>query len=159
LKREKFIKRIFDLRSEKEQQAMIALLKNIPLDAKNPLQGIVQETPKARTPDQNSLMWAGPLKDIAQQAYVDKRRYSSEIWHEHFKREHLPEDNWPELDRMVKDPENWKKWDVTPGGERVCSGSTKDLSPYGMSIYLEKIHADGANLGVMFSANPRQYGD
>lgn len=52
----------------------------------------------------------------------------------------------------------YKKWDYMPNGERVLVGSTTDLSKYGFGQYLEQIYANGASLGVMFSADERMYG-
>lgn len=119
------------------------------------VEGVIREPVKARKPDQNALMWVGPLKDLAEQAWVDGREYRPEMWHEYMKREHLPEDDDPDLARLVKSPETWQKWGITPGGDRVLAGSTTDLTVYGMSQYLEQIYAFGAGLGVMFSAGPR----
>lgn len=119
------------------------------------VEGVIREPVRARKLDQNALMWVGPLKDLAEQAWVQGRTYSPEVWHEHMKRTYLPEDDDPELSRLVKNPETWRKWDITPGGERVLAGSTTDLTVYGMSQYLEQLYAFGAGLGVMFSAGPR----
>lgn len=112
---------------------------------------VIREPEKPRKPDQNSLMWAGPLRDIADQAWVQGRRYPAETWHEHFKREFMPEDDDPELERLVTDHASYRKWDYDPmTGERVCIASTKRLKVRGMALYLEQLHAAGAELGVMF---------
>lgn len=125
----------------------MALIPNLPLDEENPLEILIREPVKMRGPDQNSLMWVGPLADIAAQAWVDGRRFSAEVWHEHFKRQYLPEEFDPELTK-----EGYRKWDYTPDGERVLIGSTKQLTKKGFSQYLEQIEADGANMGVQFGA-------
>ncbi len=119
------------------------------------VEGVIREPVKARKLDQNALMWAGPLKDLSQQAWVQGRTYSPEVWHEHMKRANLPEGDEEEFARLVKSPETYRKWDHTPDGERGLVGSTTQLTVYGMSQYLEQLYAFGAGLGVMFSAGPR----
>ena len=145
--RPKFQTRQVFLRTEQQRALVTALLPNLPLDEENPLEVVIRERVKARGLDQNALMWAGPLADIAAQAWVNGRQFSAEVWHEHFKREHLPEEFDPELTK-----EGYRKWDYTPAGERVLIGSTTQLTKRGFSQYLEQIEADGAGMGVMFGA-------
>lgn len=114
------------------------------------VQMVLREQPKVRTPDQNSAMWSGPLRDIEQQAYVDGKTYSAQVWHNTFKRLYLPEEFDPELCL-----DGYKKWDFDRDGERVLVGSTKMLTKKGFHQYLEQVLADGAGMGVMFSASPR----
>ncbi len=147
MSRQKFPTRQIMLRTVQQRGIVMALLPNLPLDEANPLEVIIREPVKARGPDQNSLMWAGPLADIAAQAWVDGRQFSAEVWHEHFKREYLPEEFDPELTK-----EGYRKWDYTPAGERVLIGSTTQLTKRGFSQYLEQIEADGAGMGVQFGA-------
>jgi len=151
MKRDKFNPRTIYLKSGVQQQHLIALIVNLPLDEENPLQVDIHELAKARTPDQNSLMWSGALSDLANQAYVNGRTFSADVWHEHMKREYLPEEFNPELCKK-----GYRKWDYAPSGERVLVGSTTQLTTKGFSKYLEQVHAFGAGLGVMFSANPRE---
>ena len=146
-----FQTRAIRLANDKIRAIAIAAVQNAP----DGIEVVLREPIKARKLDQNALMWAGPLKDLSQQAWVQGRTYSPEVWHEHMKRAHLPEDDDPELPRLVKNPETWRKWDITPGGERVLAGSTTDLTVYGMSQYLEQLYSFGAGQGVMFSAGPR----
>ncbi len=96
-------------------------------------------------------MWAGPLRDIAEQAWIEGRQHSAEVWHEYFKRELLPEEFDPERCK-----ENYAKWAYDPGGERVLIGSTTQLTVKGFAEYLTAIEAFGAALGVMFSASPNE---
>lgn len=117
------------------------------------VEAVIRHPVKARKLDQNALMWGGPLKDIAEQAWVNGRTYSAEIWHEQMKREYLPEVEHTDLARLVKNPETYRKWDITPLGDRVLVGSTTDLTVYGFSQYLEQVYAEGSNMGVLFSAN------
>lgn len=148
--RDKYVSRTFLLRTAAVKEVAIAAIRNAPEDNDKPIEVLIREQVKARKPDQNSLMWAGPLKDIEEQAYVDGRQYSATVWHEHFKREYLPEDFDPELCK-----EGYRKWDYTPKGDRVLVGSTTQLTVKGFAEYLTKVEADGANMGVLFHVNPR----
>ena len=150
--RQKFEQRKLLLRGQEQVDRAIALLRTVPLDEKKPLELLVREEVKARKPDQNSLMWAGPLKDIAEQAEIEKRRYSAEVWHEFFKEQFLPDFYDPEL---CKD-EKYQKWTEGPGGNQVLVGSSTDLTIKGFAQYLEQIHAFGAQLGVEFHEAPQR---
>jgi len=147
MSRQKFPTRQIMLRTVQQRGIVMALLPNLPLDEANPIEVIIREPVKARGMDQNALMWVGPLADIAAQAWVDGRQFSADVWHEHFKREYLPEEFDPELTK-----EGYRKWDYTPAGERVLVGSTTQLTKRGFSQYLEQIEADGAGMGVQFGA-------
>ena len=147
MKRQKFPTRQIFLRSVQQRGIVMALLPNLPLDEESPLEVVIREPVKARGLDQNSLMWVGPLASIAAQAWVQGRQFSAEVWHEHYKREYLPEEFDPELTK-----DGYRKWDVTPAGERVLIGSTTQLTKKGFGQYLEQIEADGAGMGVQFSA-------
>jgi hypothetical protein len=149
-KRDKFPTRSILLVGSMQKETARLVLENVPVDMANPLEFIIREQVKIRKPDQNSLMWSGPLVDIQNQAYVEGRTYSAEVWHETFKREYLPEEFDPELCK-----EGYLKWDYTPNGERILIGSTTQLTIKGFAIYLEQIMAYAGNLGVMFHASPR----
>jgi hypothetical protein len=142
----KYQQRTINLVSEAEREIAIAALKNVPIG----LQMVLREPVKVRTVDQNALMWSGALPDIANQAFVAGKQFDEETWHEHFKREYLPEDDDPYLAELVKNAESYRKWKVLPSGERALVGSTGDLSKYGFSQYMEQIYAFGASLGVLF---------
>ena len=143
--------RRFLLPVESVLETAIAALRNAPIDPDRPLEFVLREEVKARKQDQNSLMWAGPLKDIEEQGYVGGRTYSAATWHEHFKREYLPEEFDPSL---CKD--GYQKWDYTPKGERVLVGSTKELTVRGFALYLKQVEAYAqVELGVQFHASPR----
>lgn len=124
------------------------LAKNVPVG----IEVLFRAEVKPRTLDQNALMWSCQLRDIALQAWVNGRQFSAEVWHEYFKREYLPEE--PE-EGITK--ERYTKWDYTPDGERVLIGSTTELTKRGFSIYLQKIEAHGANLGVQFGIDERRF--
>jgi len=137
-----------------QRDAAIAKLNNVPLGYG--LEMVIRPISKQRGLDANARMWGGPLKDIAEQAWVGGRLYSAEVWHEQFKAEYLPEADDPEIDHLVKDPENYRKWDFNSKGERVLVGSTKRLTKRGFALYTQQIEAFGASLGVLFSASPRE---
>lgn len=150
--RQPYQTRTFLLRSASERDSALAVIRNAPLDPDKPLQVIAREEVKARKPDQNSLMWVGPLKDIEEQGYVKGRTFSADVWHEHFKREYLPEEFDEALCKV-----GYRKWDYLPNGDRVLVGSTTGLTVRGFAEYLTKVEAYGAQeLGVRFHANPRE---
>lgn len=139
------------LTGELPRESAIAAIRNAPTDSTTPLEIVLRVPVKARKPDQNSLMWVGPLADIAEQGWVQGRQYSAEVWHEYFKRLYLPEAFDPELCK-----EGYRKWEYAPDGERELVGSTKDLTVRGFALYLQQVEAYGATeLGVRFHANPR----
>ena len=141
---------------EAQRQAAHAKLDNMPIDSDEPIEVVFREVPAVRKPDANARMWAGPLKDIEQQAFLDGRQFKAEVWHEHFKEQYLPEDDDPELPMLAK--EGYQKWTIGPSGKRVLTGSTTQLLKRGFALYMLQVEAFGASLGVMFSANPREYG-
>ena len=112
-----------------------------------------------RNNDQNALYWAGPLKDIADQAIIDGIKYSERVWNVQLKTDFLPDENLVSdeyLEKRVVKPEMYRKWDILPNGDRSLCASTPDLTEFGMAEYLEQVYAFGAELGVMFTANPRE---
>lgn len=131
----------------------IAAIEHAPLDQN--LEVVIRKHMKARTLDQQALLFAGPLKDISEQAWLDEQQFSVAAWHHHYKTLYLPEQNDPYIFELVKDCEKYIKWEYTPKGEKLLVGSTTDLSKYGYSQYLEQIFADGASMGVMFHSNPK----
>lgn len=153
MKREKYPTRSIRLVGDQQREMAARILSNAPIDGSRPLEFVLREEVKARKPDQNSLMWSGPLKDIAEQAYVGGRTYIAEVWHEHFKDLYLPEEFDEQYTKV-----GYQKWTTTPAGKRVLIGSTTQLTVKGFAIYLEQVLAFGAGLGVMYHANPREYG-
>ncbi len=150
-----FKTRTIRLVGEQQAEVAYAALRHAPIDPERPLEMILREEKKTRRPDANAAMWAGPLRDIAEQAWVKGRRYSAETWHEFYKREYLPDVDDPEIDLLVRD--GYRKWDTDPGGERVLIGSTTQLTVRGMAIYMQQVEAHGANLGVQFHVAPGKY--
>lgn len=151
MKRAPFVTQTRYLVGAVQRDRLIAFIQNLPLDADKPLEVVIRERAKARKKTQNDLMFAGPLKDIAEQAWIDGKQFSVEVFHEFLKRELLPEAFDPELCK-----EGYEKWSVDPGGNRVLTGSTTQLTVKGFSEYLEALYAFGANLGVQFHANPNE---
>lgn len=144
--RQRFATRVIVLESDDIRERAIAAVRNAPLG----IEVVLREKVRQRKPDQNALMWAGPLKDIAEQAWADGKQFPDTVWHEHFKIEYLPEDDDPDLDRLAKDSTRYHKWGTTPSGKKILTAGTGDLSVYGFSQYMEQVYADGANMGVMF---------
>jgi len=139
--------RKFILRDERVRDSLLALVRNLPIDPLRPVEVVAREEVKARKADQNALMWAGPLKDISEQAWLDGRQFTAETWHIYFRRQLLPEEYDPELCL-----ESYRKWDIDPAGDRVLVGSTTQLTIRGMAQYIEALEAFGSSLGVRFGA-------
>ena len=136
--------RTFVLHTAEHAQALLAFVKaNAGAMAKQgqPLEVRVSVHKAKRSSEQNALMWV-LLTQIAEQSWVAGRQFDAEVWHEHNKRELLPE----ETARGVK------KWDYLPSGDRVLAMSTTDLDVSEFSTYLEKLQAKAAvELGVIFN--------
>ena len=139
-------RRIIRIIGKAQKELCKTLIENLPIDLDKPICVTIGEEVKIRKPDQNALMWAGTLKDIANQAYVEGRTYSAEVWHELFKREFLPNEYDPELTK-----EGYRKWDIDPKGFPILIGSTTQLTVKGFAQYLTQIEAHGASLGVEFT--------
>jgi len=158
LARPKFTTRIIKLVGVDQRDLAVAMVKNAPIDPHNPLEIRVGEAVKVRTLDQNAAYHAGPLRDIADQAWIEGRQYSAAVLHEHFKAEYLPYEGelmGDELARRVKSPETYRKWDFKPNGDRVLVGSTTELTKFGFGEFMEQVQAFGSNLGVKFSERDR----
>jgi len=151
--RAKFEQRRIRLVGAQQLATALALLPNLPLDAAKPLEILIREEVKGRKLDQNALMWAGPLRDIAEQCWIEGRQHSADVWHEYFKVEFLPEAFDPDLCKT----EHYRKWDFDPAGRRLLVGSTTDLTIKGMAQYITQIHAFGGSMGVEFHEHRQQY--
>lgn len=145
--------RTFRLVGYEQINLLAAVVRNLPVDPIKPLEVIIREEKRARKLDQNALMWSGPLRDIAEQAWVHGKQFRAEVWHEYFKQLSLPDENaFGFQPDHVKD--GYRKWDYLPTGARVLVGSTTQLTVKGFAHYLEQIYSAGANLGVRFGARP-----
>ena len=147
MKREKIPTRTILLVGSMQRDTAKLVIDQMPIDMAHPIEVVIREQVKPRKLSQNAVMWAGPLADIAEQAYINGRRYSAEVWHEFLKREYLPE----EFDTLLC-KEGYRKWAMAPDGERVLTGSTGMLTVSGFAQYLTQVEAHGASLGVMFHA-------
>lgn len=107
---------------------------------------------KKRNNGQNSLQWVGMLADYSMQVVIDGRQFAVNTWHEHLKEKFLPEQY--EEGITLK---GYQKWLEMPDGSLKMIGSTTKLTTRGMSEYMEKCYAYGAqDLGIMFTASPNQ---
>jgi hypothetical protein len=149
--RAKYATRPFLVSSEQVRETLLNAIRNLPIDADKPLQVVIREEVKVRRLDANARMWAGPLKDIAEQAWIEGKQHSAEVWHHFFKREFLPE----EFDEALC-KEGYVKYEYDPSSERVLVGSSTQLTVKGFAEYMTAIEAFGANLGVQFSASPNE---
>ena len=141
-----YLPKVIRLVGKLQADTAISAIQNAPIDIERPLEVIIREEQKGRSLSANALMWAGPLNDIATQAWVHGKQYSALIWHEYFKEKFLTDFPDP---KQVK--EGYMKYEETPDGRRVLTGSTNKLTKHGFSLYMEQIYAYGAELGVRFS--------
>jgi hypothetical protein len=121
-----------------------------PLDADRPLRMVIEEEPTDRTLEQNAAMWAGPLKDFAEQAFIEGRVFSARAWNGLLCEMFLPEVYDPELTKK-----NYEKWAMAKNGQKILIGSTKELTHRGFAEYMREITQYGAEMGIRFSVNPR----
>lgn len=156
MNREKYPTRKIRLVGANQKENAMQVLRNAPLDHEKPLEVIIREEVKSRKQDQNSLMWSCQLKCISEQAYVNGRTYSAEVWHTHFKELFLPETFQSAEHQAEIVKEGYRKYDISPSGKRILVGSTTELTIKGFAIYLQQVEAFGANLGVIYSANPNE---
>ena len=157
--REKYPTRTILITNDSAKNIAILAIRNAPLDAINPISVTISEQIKKRSGDANSRMWAGPLKDISEQAYMDGRTFKDVLWHEQFKELFLPDEHnisIEELSELVLKPAEYKKYDYKPKGGRILVGSSTELTRRGFYLYLEQIYAEGANMGVQFSMSPSE---
>ena len=134
------------LRGTSQDAYLAKVIPNLPHDPERPLQVLIREEPRKRKLSLNDAMWAGPLRDIAKQAWHNGRQYSAEEWHEGFKALFLPDPDDPEFDPShVVDPDAYRKWSINPvTGSRMCVGSTTQLTDAGMHVYLVRMEAFAA---------------
>lgn len=151
--REKYQTRKILLAGNNAKQSAINLINNAPIDDKKSLEFILREEVKIRKDTQNALMWSGALKDIAEQAWLDGRQYSIDVWHIFFKETLLPEEFDADLCK-----EGYQKWSYLPNGERRLTGSTTNLTVKGFAEYLTQVYAFGADLGVLFKTKDYEHG-
>jgi len=149
--RPKFETRTIYLRSQVQRDTLLALIPNLPLDDAKPLMVTIEAFKEKRKLDHNAAYWAGPLRDISQQAWLDGRQFSPEVLHEYFKEQFLPEEDIDE--ECLK---GYRKWEFDPAGNRKLVGTSTMLTKKGFAIFMEQVTAFGASLGVQFSVNPNE---
>jgi len=149
--RPKFETRTIFLRSQVQRDTLLALIPNLPLDVAKPLMVTIETFKEKRKLDANAAYWAGPLRDISQQAWLDGRQFSPEVLHEYFKEQFLPEEYIE--DECLK---GYRKWEFDPAGNRKLVGTSTMLTKKGFAIFMEQVTAFGASLGVQFSVNPNE---
>lgn len=102
----------------------------------------LQPEEDAKTVQQGRFYWGVVLRETSEQAVIGNQRYSSEAWHELFKRQFLPRV------KTVTRVAGRKRPVVT-----TTIGTTKGLSVRKMSAYIEQVMAFAqTDLGVKFSA-------
>jgi len=142
--RNKIEQRSFLLRSSVQVQTALNLINNLPLDDKKPIELLIREQPRKRGLDQNAY-YHMRIGEIADQAWLDGRQFSHEVWHEHAKQEIMPEEI------TTKDGEKRSKWIEMPNGKLTVI-STTQLEKGCFAEYTTMVEAFGAGLGVQFSA-------
>jgi NinB protein len=129
--------------TEASRATALALVTHAPIG----IEIVVREAVKARGLDANGLYWLR-LGEISEQAWLNGRQFTADIWHEHCRREVMPDTI------TKKDGEDRSKWVEMPHGLPMVI-STTQLERKCFSEYISMVEAFGASLGVRFSANPR----
>lgn len=102
----------------------------------------VEPEDDAKTVQQGRFLWGVVYSEIAHQATIGGVRYTSDAWHEFFKREYLPR-------RKTKTLVAGRKRPVIS----TSLGTTKGLKIKPMSKYIEQVIAYAVTeLGVQFSS-------
>lgn len=81
--------REFTIRNEGNWRAFCVFMKaNNPacIEAGKPLRLIVTQSDAKRNTEQNRRLWGYVYRTIAEQAWVDGKQYSADVWHEYFAR-------------------------------------------------------------------------
>ena len=141
--RQKFITRAVIL-SNSSRDVALAMVRNAP----DGVEIVARDPVKARGLDANGYYWLR-LGEIAKQAWFNGRQFEADIWHEHAKREIMNDTI------TTKDGVQRSKWIEMPSGLPTVI-STTQLEKGCFADYTNEVEVFGAELGVMFSANPRQ---
>ena len=137
-------------------QNTLTKIKNLPIDGS--LEVVIREKQKVRGQSQNAMMWAAIVKQISEQAFLQGKQFSTDAWHYHFKCLYLPENDNPDLAKLVTKPESYQKWEYLPDDTRILKGSTTQLTKFGFSEYMTQIEAYAVSeLGVIFYTNGDRY--
>lgn len=134
------LSRTFVIRGEEQARALHNFLKqnaSAMAEQGQPLEVRVSVWKPRASDAQRSLIWV-INQQIADQAWVAGRRFEAETWHEHAKRELLPEKTNKGVD----------KWRVLANGDRVLHMSTESLDREEKTVYIDKLLAFAGSLGV-----------
>lgn len=145
----KFTQRVISLIGDIQKQTALAAINNVPCG--HGLEVVIRETPKARSLDQNNLLWS-VLTEISEQVWADSRQFSAECWHMYAKNLWLPNGDETNIAELVKEPARYQKWSILPDGSRTLTGSTTDLTKYGFSLYMEQLYSFASERGVSFAS-------
>ena len=144
-----FQKRVILLRGEQQRETLLALVRNLPVNDKRPLQVTIQEETKQRGLNANAYYWV-MLGQAAEQAYLEGRRYDADVWHEYVRRNVMADEI------TLKDGTVRSKWIELPDGSTTIV-STTQLERKCFAEYVTTCEAFFANLGVQFKPNPRDF--
>lgn len=143
------LRRTFILRGEDQARALNAFLKQnakAMAEQDKPLEVRVTVWKPKASDSQRALIWI-INEQIAQQAWVRGQQFSAETWHEHCKRELLPEETASGI----------KKWRITPTGERELNMSTEHLNREEKTAYISALLALAAEHGVEVHIEDREH--
>ncbi len=149
MKRPKFEPRRIRLVGQQQVETAIAAVRNAPVDASRPLEVVIQEETRKRGLDANGYYWLR-MGEIAKSAWLEGRQYNADCWHEYAKRSIMPDVV------TTKDGIECSKWLELPDGSLTVI-STTQLEKSFFAKFTTMVEAFGANLGVEFSADPRQF--
>ena len=138
--RDKIETRSFLLRSDVQVQTALNIINHLPLDDKKPIEVLIREKPRVRGLDQNGY-YHMRIGEIAEQAFIRGRQFSHDVWHEHAKKEIMPEEI------TTKDGVKRSKWIEMPNGDLTVI-STTQLEKGCFAEYTTMVEAFGSSLGV-----------
>lgn len=121
-----------------------AMVDSLPLDGTQEV--VIRPYVRKRREIANNLYWVR-LQEISDQAWLEGRQYSPEIWAEFLKAKYLP----IEYEQGIT-LDGYEKYAHLPDGSITMIGSTTKLTTKGFADYLTQVESFGAELGVMFSA-------
>lgn len=136
------------LRGPEQIDRAITLIGHVPVDNKRPLELVIREEVKVRGLDANGYYWLR-LGELSAQAWLEGRQFNTDTWHEFAKRNIMAEEI------MTKDGAVRSKWIEGPDGFMSVI-STTQLERGCFADYTTAVEAFGANLGVKYSANPKE---
>ena len=140
----KFKEQSIFLRSPLQVTALAVVVSHLPLDPLDPIECLIRKPTKARGLDQNGLYWKR-VGEIADQAWFKTKQFDKDVWHIYLGRTVMP-------DIVVdKDGNLISKYVEVPDGLPGIISTTR-LERGFFSIYITKVEAFGASLGVQFLA-------